>query len=134
MKAEVQNALGGKRELLTLTDQLAILQLNAAHRMEMRLLDVTIPVDSCQQLIAVIHTYGSDVQESKIHFYSLRWRELPAAEYIVLPQEMLTATFDEHKPKLSITISNYLDVPAMEEQKPLEKSSKNLKWLNNFFK
>ena len=134
MKAEVQNALGGKSELVTLNDHLAVLQLNAAHRMEMRLLDVTVPVDSCLQLVGVIHTYGTDVQQSKIQFYSLRWRELPTADYISLPQEMFTATFDQARPELNITISNYFDTPAMEEQKPLDKSSINLKWSNDFFK
>ena len=134
MKAELQNALGGKSELVTLTDQLAVLQLNAAHSMELRLLDVTVPVDSCQQLVGVVHTYGSDVKQSRIQFFSLRWRELPTADYISLPQEMFTAAFDQQRPELNITISNYLDSPAMEEQKTIEKSSINLKWLNNFFK
>ena len=134
MKAEVQNALGGKSELVTLTDQLAVLQLNAAHRMELRLLDVSLPIDSCQQLIGVVHTYGSEVKQSRIQFFSLRWRELPTADYISLPQEMFTATFDQQRPELNMTFSNYLDSPAMEEQKPLEKSSTNLKWSNNFFK
>lgn len=134
MKAEVQNALGGKSELVTLNGQYADLQLNDAHRMEMRLLDTTEPVDSCLQLIGIIHTYGTDVQESKVQFYSLRWHELPVANYITLPQEMFTVTFDETQSELTIISSNYFDQPASEDQKPEEKSSINLKWLNNSFK
>ena len=134
MKAEVQNALGGKSELVTLNTKYADLQLNAVHRMEMRLLDTTEPVDSCQQVIGIIHTYGTDIQESKIQFYSLRWRELPVADYVTLPQELFTATFDELHPQLTITPSNYFDRPASEDQKPIEKSSINLKWSTDSFK
>ena len=134
MKAEVQNSLSGKSELITLNAQYAALQLNAAHRMEMRLLDTTIPIDNSLQIIGVIHTYGIDIQESKVQFYSLLWRELPVTEYVTLPQEMFTATFDENQSQLHITPFNYFDQPATEEQKTTEKLLMNLKWSQNIFK
>ena len=135
MKAEVHNALEGVSELLTLTDRYADLQLNAAHRMELLLLDVTEPVDSCQQLVCVVNTYGEDVRESIIDFYSLSWRQLDASRYVSsLPAGMFTATLDEQSQQLVVTPSNYLDRPANEDQQSVTYLPIYLKWINNIFK
>ena len=134
MKAEVKNGLDGKSQLVTLNDYYADIFLNEAHRMELRLLDVTQPVDSCQQIICIVHTFGKDIKESTVSFHSLLWRKLPTANYVTLPDTMFVATLDSKQPVLSITSSDYQDRPAMEEQKLIETLPTNLKWQNNFFK
>lgn len=134
MQAEVKNLLEGKSELLSLSDAFAAFALNEAHRMEIRLLDVTEPIDSCQQILCVVDTYGTDVRESTVCFFSLSWQELPTNKFVKLPKAMFTAALDEQQPTLTITLSDYPERPAMEEQKVAQNLPINLKWSNDFFK
>ena len=134
MKAEVRNSQEGRSELVTLTDRYADLALNPAHRMEMCLLDVTMPIDSCSHILCVVDTYGADIKESTVRFFSLTWRQLPADDYVMLPPVMFTATLHEQDFELVLTPSNDLDRPAMEEQKEIEIFPIKLNWKNNFFK
>lgn len=134
MKAEVHNALDGKSQLLTLTEHYAKFQLSEAHVMELRLLDTTVPVDSCRQVLCLVSTVGKDVQESTISFYSVRWKPLSPHAYMSLPVGIFTAALDEREPQLTITSVNYLDCLAMEGQQPLSAVPINLKWRNNSFK
>ena len=135
MKAEVHNQLEGKTELLSLTEHAAVLQLNEATRLDFRLLDVAEPVDSANQILCLISTYGSDIRDSQLTFYSAGWRKLDAAPYITLPAEMFTASFsdDEKQPVLTLTMAHPLDRPANEEQKPLKETLTNLKWNDKTF-
>lgn len=135
MKAEVHNLLDGRSELLTLTERSAALQLNEASRLDIRLLDVEEPIDSASQIVCLVSTYGTDVQESRVAFYSLRWHPLPTARFVTLPAEMFTAYFsdDAEHPVLSLRMAHQLDRPANEEQKPIEETTTNLKWSGKTF-
>ena len=135
MKAEVHNQLEGKTELVSMTERSAVLQLNEATRLDFRLLDVAEPVDSASQIVCLISTYGTDVRDSQLTFYSTRWRKLDATPYITLPAEMFTASFsdDEKQPVLTLTMAHPLDRPANEEQKPLKEILTSLKWDSKTF-
>ena len=134
MKAEVRNQLEGKTELTQLTDDFASLTLNEASKMDMRLLTVSEPVDSASQIICMVSTFGSDGHESKIDFFSLKWRKLDAAKYIQYPTQMFTALLDSQQPQMVLTISNFVDRPANEEQKETGKMSFSLNWDGVMFK
>ena len=128
MKAEVRNQLEGKTELTILTDDYASLTLNEATQMDMRLLTVSEPVDSASQIICLVNTYGSDARDSQIDFYSLKWRKLDATNYIQSPAQMFTAQLDSQQAQLMLTISNFIDRPANEEQEEVKKTSFTLNW------
>jgi hypothetical protein len=135
MKAEVTNMLEGKTELQKLTERTAVLQLNEATRLDLRLLDVSEPVDSASQIVCLISTYGTDVRDSQLTFYSIQWRQLESSQFITLPDEMFTASFseDEKQPVLTLNLSHQLDFPASEEQKPISRTLINLKWNGKIF-
>lgn len=141
MKAEVRNAQEGRSELVTLTDRYADLVLNEAHRMQLRLLDVVPAVDSCQYVICIVDTYGTEARESTIRFFSLTWRQLDAAQFVTLPPHfasptvsVFTAELHEDTEELTLTPSSYYDRPAMEEQQTERIIPIKLKWTSNFFK
>lgn len=134
MKAEVTNDLDGKSELLKLTDDYALLQLTQSSQLELRLLEVAEPVDSARQLLCVVRTYGTDIRESVIDFYSVRWRSLPSSDRVRLTSDMSVLTLSEHEPTLSLRYECRLDAPANEEQEELSKPSKILKWDGSMFK
>ncbi len=133
MKAEVRNTLDGTSELVTIHDDYAFFQLNAAHRMELRLLPTSIVVDSCKQILCVVDTYGDEAQESRVSFYSVRWQPQPAATYVSLPEGPYTASLDEHSATLLLTPSTYLEKPANKEQEVVKIVSTKLKWELDFF-
>lgn len=134
MKAEVQNAFGGRSELLVLTDRYARLRQSDALQTELRLLDVEQPIDGSQQIVCVVQTYGTDVRESTVSFYSLSWRELSAASYLTLPTDPFCAQLDAHEDVLTLTTVSGLEPPAIEGQEILPVLSTNLKWDSNTFK
>ena len=100
----------------------------------MRLLDVETPVDSAQQIVCVVSTYGTDVRESTIRFFSLTWKPLPVADYLVLPDEMVVATIGDNEPTLTLQYECRLNAPANEEQKEITKPSTILKWMGKYVK
>ncbi|MBQ2674307.1 MAG: DUF3256 family protein [Prevotella sp.] len=134
MKAEVRNQFEGKTELTLLTDDFASLTLNEATQLDMRLLTVSEPVDSASQIICLVSTYGSDARDSEIDFYSLKWRKLDATKYIQHPAQMFTAQLDSQQAQMVLTISNFTERPANEEQKETEKMSFSLNWDGKRFK
>lgn len=135
MKAEVHNLFDGKTELVRLTPQYAAFSLNEAARMEIRLLDAFEPVDSANQLICLVRTYGSgDIQDSQVEFYSVNWRILDTATYIKLPDVMFTATLNENSSTITLTIASPLDRPVSEEQKAPEKVLTSFEWNGKTFK
>lgn len=141
MKAEVRNAQEGRSELVTLTDRYADIVFNEAHRMQLRLLDLVPAVDSCQSVICVVDTYGTEARESTIRFFSLDWRQLDAAQFVTLPPHFVspsvpvyTAELHEDTEELLLTPSSYYDRPAMEEQQNERIIPIKLKWMSNFFK
>ena len=68
MKAEVSNEFGGKSQMTELTDDYASLTLNSVSQIQLRLLDVSEPVDDARQIICMVRTYGDDIRESTIGF------------------------------------------------------------------
>jgi len=134
MEAIVTNDLGGKSQMNKLTDNYVSLRLNESSELAMRLLDVETPVDSAQQIVCVVSTYGTDVRESTIRFFSLTWKPLPVADYLVLPDEMVVATIGDNKPTLTLQYECRLNAPANEEQKEITKPSTILKWMGKYVK
>ena len=135
MKAEVTNQLGGKSELLRLTDRFLSLKLSQGLSMKMRLLDTAQPVDSVSQVICLVSTYGIDCRESTVQFYSLQWRQLPAVDYVdALPQETFVAELDEQESLLTVQPGCDIEAKAVEEPKNEEKWVVKYKWNQKFVK
>ena len=135
MKAEVTNQLGGKSELLLLTDRFLSLKLSQGLSMKMRLLDTAQPIDSVSQVICLVRTYGIDCRESTVQFYSLQWRQLPAVDYAgALPQETFVADLDEQESLLTVQPGCDIEAKAVEEPKNEEKWVVKYKWNQKFVK
>ena len=129
MKAEVRNALEGKSELLQLTSNYALFRLNDASTLELCLLDT----DS-RQLICMIQTFGTDLRESVISFYTTSWQQLPMGEFLSIAYQQYVAQYDAEQNTLTLEINNYLNRPAMEDQKEDEKVQIKFKWISGRFK
>lgn len=129
MKAEVRNVFDGKSELLQLTANHALFRLNDACTVELCLLNA----DS-QQLVCMIQTYGTDLRESVISFYTTSWQQLSAKKFLHQSYDHFSAQFDVEQKMLILEGNNYLNRPAMEEQKDVEKVQKKFKWNGSEFK
>lgn len=133
MDAEVDNTLGGKSRMQKLTDRYVSIALNEASSLEMKLLPVNEQVDSANQIVCMVRTYGKDVRESTVSFYSVKWRKLATAQYMDSPDApMFVAVLHEEEDELTLEPVTKLDAPANEEQKEICKMSINLKWSNGF--
>jgi len=134
MKAEVRNQLDGKTELTKLTDREATLKLSEAVSMDFRLLDLSQPVDSAQQILCMIKTYRSGDGESEICFFSLDWKPLRTAEFISLPDELFMAEFDgQDEQTLTVTIHHPFDQVASPEQEKMSEVLMKFKWNERMF-
>lgn len=140
MDAVVTNSLGGKSQLLKLTDQYASIKLSEASSVAMRLLDVSTPVDSLSQILCLVRTYGSDIRESSIEFYSLAWRPLPTAIYFSKPSYMFSAMLNDEEPKLTLRQEMHVDKMGMEDKEETKDKEGTeevltiLKWNDGFVK
>lgn len=78
MAAIVTNSLGGKSEMTALTHDSISMQLTNASRVDIMLLTATVPVDSCQQVICIVRTYGlpEEFTQSVVEWYSWHWKRL----------------------------------------------------------
>ena len=134
MNAEITNLLGGKSQMTKLNNLYVSLTLNEASSMEMRLLPLEEElVDGANQIICLIRTYGTDVRESVIDFFSLQWRRLATSDYLIWPKDnMFVASLNDENPSLTLVPVYKLDAPANEEQKELAKTSTTLKWKNKY--
>lgn len=133
MEAEVTNSLGGKSKMLVMSGQYASILLNDAASLEMCLLPVAEPVDSASYIICLVRTYGTEIRESTVDFYSLQWRQLDRAAYLKWPDsDTFEARLDEQASSLTLQPVSYADAPASEEQKKLSKPSIILKWKDAF--
>lgn len=132
MKAEVTNALSGKSIMQRCTDKYLALTLNEASQLTMRLLPVSEPVDSASQVICLVRTYGTDIRESVVSFYSVNWRQLPASRYVSMPDGVWVASLGESDDELTLTSDNRLNPPANKEQKVIEGKQIILKWNDRF--
>jgi hypothetical protein len=129
MKAEVSNALDGKTTLTTLTDRYALMALSEASKMEMLLLD-----KAASQVLCVVSTYGMDIQESVVRFYTTDWQPLETRDYVMLPEGVFTVTLNDQKAELTIRQDFPFDRLAIEGQKETDKVIINLKWKDGIFK
>lgn len=134
MKAEIHNLLEGRSELKKITDEYALLSLNEATQIEMRLLDVSIPVDSSMNILCVVSTYGIRLRDSKVDFYSLKWRKLDSSQWAMLPSQPFTAALDEQQPILTLSVLSDLDNEFLKEKNETVKTSTILKWGGQMFK
>lgn len=135
MKAEVTNQLGGKSELLRLTDRFLSLNLSQGLSMKMLLLDSPEPVDSVTQVICLVRTYGIDCRESTVQFYSMKWRQLLTADYMeALPQETFLADLDEQETLLTVQPGCDIETKAVEEHQNEDKWAFKYKWNQKFVK
>ncbi len=129
MKAVVNNGLGGKSEMVSLSDEALTLQVSPAMRMAMRLFPVSEAVDSCQQVVCVITTYGTDAPESRVEVYSLAWNPVDASKHLSIPSDPYVAEFME-APGVGLVFrqSDALDQLAHEEQKKENSWLRNIEW------
>ena len=97
MDAVVTNELGGKSQMLELSDKHLTLKVSASAIIKMHLMPVNEPVDSCNQVICMLTTYGQDIKESKLEVFSVHWRPLDAERYVDIPrQPYVIRWFDNH--------------------------------------
>lgn len=138
MKAEVRNAFDGNSELLRLTSYYALFRLNDASSVELCLMDT----DSnqagssdtgTQQVVCMIQTYGTDLRESVISFFTTSWQQLPTNQFLSEGYEECVAQYDPEQMMLTLETNNYLSRPAMEEQKETAKVQTKLKWIQGKF-
>ena len=129
MKAEVRNAFEGKSELVQLTKNYALFRLNDASTLEICLLD-----SDTSQVICMIQTYGTDMRESVISFYTTSWIQLPTNQFISEAYDESAVQYDPEQMVLTLESNNYLNRPAMEEQVEEKKVQTKLKWNSNKFK
>lgn len=134
MKAEVSNDLGGKSQLTELTDDYASITLNSASQIQLRLLDVNETIDDARQIICMVRTFGDDIRESTIGFYSVQWRQLPSDNRIALPSYMHRIVLSSQAPELTVERETRMDIPANEEQKEISRVLSLLKWDGETFK
>ena len=100
-----------------------------AKLVQMQLMPVSNPVDSCNQVVCVITTYGKDAPESRIAVYSVRWRRIDVASHLALPQQPYVASFAP-LPQMAVCLkqSTALDPIANETQKKDVPWLKNIEW------
>ena len=137
MDAVVTNALGGKSQMLKLTDQYVSIQLSESSSVAMRLLDVPTPVDSLPQILCLVRTYDSGIRESTVSFYSLTWRPLSTTDYFSQPDYMYSATIGDEEPSLTLRQESHLDTLGEEETEKTEETKEILtilKWDGIFVK
>ncbi len=129
MKAVVTNELGGKSEMLSLTDTALVLQVSPAMKVDMRLMPVSVAVDSCSQVVCMITTYGNAAPESKIEVYSTLWNALDPSKYLTIPHDSFVADFTG-TPSLGVHLRqmNALDPIAYEEQEKERSWLKFVEW------
>ena len=129
MNAEVTNILNGKCSMSVLNDQYTKILLTESSVVEMLLLETQMQVDSVNQILCVVKTFGTDIKESTIDFYSVKWRRLKTEDYMTQPDaDIWTATWNQQDAVMTIKPVTALDPPANEEQKAIEKPLINLKW------
>lgn len=129
MNAVVTNELGGKSEMVSLTDTTLFIQLSSAMNVNMRLMPVKEDIDSCNFVICVLATCGESAPETKVNVYSVKWNPLVVSKYLELPIEPYVADFVD-KPVLGLRLQqmNNLDVLANEEQKKDDPWLKSVEW------
>ena len=124
MHAQVSNAFDGISSLTQLTADYASLRLSEASQVDLWLLTTT----SGRPMLCVVSTYGKDIRESRLSFYTTDWYPLPTSQYVTLPDYSFVATADAERKTLTLTRVNDFDRPANEEQNQLENVQTTLNW------
>ena len=104
MKAEVTNSLGGKSQMTALTDDSISIRLNEACRVDIMLLNTTAEIDSCQKVIVLLRTFGTEnvgLETGTPEFYSVSWKRLVCKPAL--------APADEKRLKALVKPSNILN-------------------------
>lgn len=78
MKAEVTNSFGGKSEMTELSPDYIRVQMTPQSTWQMKLL----PVNDSTKVICTVSTVCAPACDSHINFYTIDWKELPAASYL----------------------------------------------------
>jgi len=96
MKAEVTNLLNGQSEMLALTDDSLCVRLSDALTIRMLLLKQEEVTDSCEEVICLAQTFGTDSLSlhTKIEFYTPQWRKLDARPHLSLTDEKRIETMN----------------------------------------
>lgn len=119
MEAKVTNSLNGISRMDIMNDQFLSLTLNEASKVQIRLLPVSEPVDSMQQIICLVHTLGVKGLESTVSFYSCSWRPLQLSiNGIVTPNEVLvqpTSMPDDRFQELKTMLMPYMFWASLSE-------------------
>ena len=142
MSAEITNSFGGKSKLVRLTDSYALILLNDASQMELRLLNDSSMTDVTRQVICVVRTMGTTQKESVILFFDPQWKPLSTDKYLQLPSSVasstnvggFTAQLDEEKQILTIHMKDVLAEPVLEEQRKSDDLQIILNWRGCFVK
>ena len=102
MKAEVTNELGGKSMMTALADDSISITMNETCSVDLLLLNIKEPVDSCSKVIALVRTLHieGDMVESEVEFYSTKWVRLDGHPPL--------ATDDERRLSNHVRMSNIL--------------------------
>lgn len=82
MRAVVRNALEGKSELITLTDNYLKMRLTDTEDVQMMLL----PASDTVKVICMVRTFHGPNSDSSLHFYSSDWTALPSSRFIKQPK------------------------------------------------
>ena len=82
----------------------------------------------------MIQTYGTDMRESVISFFTTSWQQLPTRQFLSEAYDGYGAQYDPDQMVLTLESNNYLSRPAMEEQIEEKKVQIKLKWSRREFK
>lgn len=100
MAAEIDNSLGGKSRLDTLTADYLHLTLNESTSVEMKLHESERLLDDTTKTVVCVATTYSEA-ETNVEFYTSKWHKLPISidydrsSLIARPDTMSIATYDE---------------------------------------
>lgn len=83
MKAEVKNKFDDTAEMTELTDSYTNIRMTEESTWQMKLL----PLPDDSQVICLVTTACAPVCDSNIRFFNMEWKELPASDFINIPQE-----------------------------------------------
>lgn len=117
MKARVKNRFDRTSEMKKMTSDYLFLQETSQSTVEMKLL----PLNDSVRVICYVKTVCGPVCDSRVRFFSADWKELPASEYLLPPQEddfyILTDTTERDKlEKLRAKADMYLLKASLSEQ------------------
>lgn len=105
MKAEVTNLLEGKSEMTALGEDRLTIRVSDALNISILLLNTTEMIDSCNQVVCLVQTYGTDslCLNSKIEFYTIQWQKLSHTPQLSETDKHRVSSLDKK------TILNYMD-------------------------